>query len=93
MAPDSADVEMEGKSSNSSSQSATRRKSHSSLYYNMDCLKLTNKGTVNRTADQEDEDTEQKIINEGPFPRANMIAHTHCFRRVQDVEEELTIPL
>jgi hypothetical protein len=59
----------------------------------MNCLKLTNKGAVNRTADQEDEDTEQKIINEGSFPRASMIAHAHCFCRVQDVEEELTIPL
>jgi hypothetical protein len=34
----------------------------------MRSLKLTEKGAVNRTADQEDEDTEQKIINEGSNP-------------------------
>ena len=31
----------------------------------MDYINLTDSGVLNRPADQEDEDTEQKIVNEG----------------------------
>jgi hypothetical protein len=65
MAPDSADVEMEGACSNPFSDSATSRKSYWHGNFNMNSIIPTEQGAVNRPADQEDEDTEQKIINEG----------------------------
>lgn len=37
----------------------------------MKCVSLIDTGAMNRTADQEDEDTEQKIINEGSSPASN----------------------
>ena len=52
------------------SRSATRRKSFSWLDSKRNCIKLIEKGAVNRPVDQEDEDTEQKIINEGSYPNA-----------------------
>jgi hypothetical protein len=86
MAPDSADVEMEGEF-----VYLRRGERKALLLFHKDLLSSpieTNKSTVARP-DTEDEDTEQKIINEG-MPTAHAIRSCLAdrVRRVQDVEEE-----
>jgi hypothetical protein len=65
MAPDSADVEMEGEFSNPFLKGATSRKPYWWEESEMKYIVLNDTGVLNRPTDQEDEDTEQKIINEG----------------------------
>ena len=62
----------------------------------LDSVLLTSYYPVDMTAQEFDEDEEQRLINEGNlplFPARSRLSSSNPIRRVQNMEEELSLPL